>query len=60
MQYLRLKHPDKPEQVERFIRHIQSSKEPSRWRGLVDFTTITDEVLAPLDQEFEEALKSWA
>jgi hypothetical protein len=50
--YLRLKYADKGEQVERFIRHID---ETENWKAFTDADSITDEVLKPLDLEFEKA-----
>jgi len=48
--YLRLKHGDKPGHVEAFIAAVDQR---DGWDQLTDIENIIDDVLGPLDHEFE-------
>jgi hypothetical protein len=59
-QYLRLKYPDRLASVEEFIFQVEAldnGGDGSNWEPFIDLQSITDEVLKPLDLEFETWLR---
>lgn len=59
-QYLRLKHGERLPWVEDFIMATERAgacEEDARWERLIDVDSFTDQVLEPLDLEFERWLE---